>query len=110
VIRDASSAGAAAASAERGTPIAKAIAASLQVSAGGAAADATYSVLTVVEVRETAPQESPHPARMPTRDPVTPRTTASARNMSTMRPLVLPSARSIPISLRRATTEIETVL
>ena len=80
------------------------------VSAGGAAAVAMYSVLTVARVRPTA-ASAMHP---PEADAEHRAGQAEHRRFAEKQPApapgVTPSARSMPISSRRAITEMVTVL
>ena len=78
--RDASIAGRAAASSDSGTPTATASARCAPVSAGGAAAVAMYSVLTVAPVNPTAQSASRRPRPMPATVPASPSSSDSPRN------------------------------
>ena len=70
----------------------------------------TYSALTVVESMPTAPAASTRPKGNAASEPTMPISAASNRNATMTAARLAPRARMMPISLRRRTTETETVL
>jgi hypothetical protein len=108
--RLASSAGTAAAINDSGSPIAIAIHTWPIVKSGVAAAAAMYNVLTVEAVSVTAASASSRARPRPITMPIAASAAASPRNSHNTLRRVSPSARKVPISWRRATTEMVIVL
>ena len=77
---------------------------------GGAAAADTYIRDTVRDVSVTAPCASSRPTTSPSAQPGAARHSASPRNSANTVERDVPTARSMPISWRRVSTEAETVL
>ena len=70
----------------------------------------TYNELTVTATILTAAAAIKRPSAIPAIAPKNPNAAASPKNATSTAPRVAPSARSMPISKRRRTTDTEIVL
>ena len=91
-------------------PISNAITSEVKVSSIAPGRLLTYSACTVAESSFNAPVAITRPGTQPSKAPITPKNAASPKNAPRTSFRLAPSARTIPISARRRTTETEMVL